>query len=350
MSNFGDLEIFARVVAAGSMSAAGRELGLSPAVVSKRLRRLEDRLGTRLLQRTTRQIALTEAGQGFYERVVAILAGVEEAEAFVSRRSAMARGTLKVSAPTSFGRMHIAPHLIPFMKANPDLSVNMLLSDDLVDIVGDGFDVAIRIAELADSSLVARKLAPVRRVLCATPDYLQENGTPETLAELAEHNCLTHQTSDTWRLEGPDGPVTVRPHGNLSTNSSEVIREAVLAGLGIALRSTWDIGKELSAGKLVQVLPDHHGSTNTAIYAIYPSRQFLPVKVRLFIDYFAELFGSEPYWERGVPATVPEIRPQPEGADGAETGGSGGRTATGPVRGGYRANGQGRDETAPAGE
>ncbi|MEM1377519.1 MAG: LysR family transcriptional regulator [Pseudomonadota bacterium] len=305
MSNFGDLEIFARVVAAGSMSAAGRELGLSPAVVSKRLRRLEDRLGTRLLQRTTRQIALTEAGQGFYERVVAILAGIEEAESFVSRRSSLARGTLKVSAPTSFGRMHIAPYLSSFMQANSDLTVNMLLSDDLVDIVGEGFDVAIRIGELADSSLVARKLAPVRRVLCATPAYLAEHGKPETLNDLSDHNCLTHAVSDTWKLEGPEGIEPFKPHGTLTSNSSEVIREAVLAGVGISLRSTWDVGQDLAEGRLVRVLEQYQGTSNTGIFAIYPSRQFLPVKVRLFIDYLAELFGTVPYWERGVDATVP---------------------------------------------
>ncbi len=299
MSKFGDLEIFARVVGAGSMSAAGRELGLSPAVVSKRLRRLEDRLGTRLLQRTTRQIALTEAGQGFYERVVAILAGVEEAEAFVARRSAVARGTLKVSAPTSFGRMHIAPNLGAFMRENDDLNVNLLLSDDLVDIVGEGFDVAIRIAELEDSSLVARKLAPVRRILCSTPSYLAEHGSPSSLEELQDHNCLTHQVSDTWRLSGPDGVISFRPKGNLSTNSSEVVREATRAGLGVALRSTWDIGQELASGQLVQVLPEYESSTDVAIHAIYPSRQFLPAKVRVFIDYLANLFGPVPYWETG---------------------------------------------------
>ncbi len=299
MGNFGDLEIFARVVGAGSMSAAGRELGLSPAVVSKRLRRLEDRLGTRLLQRTTRQIALTEAGQGFYERVVAILAGVEEAETFVTRRSAIARGTLKVSAPTSFGRMHIAPNLGAFMEDNGDLNVNLLLSDDLVDIVGEGFDVAIRIAELEDSSLVARKLAPVRRILCASPSYLGKQGAPQTLESLEQHNCLTHQVSDSWRLDGPEGTVSFRPSGNLSTNSSEVVREAVLADMGIALRSTWDIGQELADGRLVRVLPEYESSTNVGIYAIYPSRQFLPVKVRVFIDYLANLFGSVPYWESG---------------------------------------------------
>ncbi|MDZ7823630.1 MAG: LysR family transcriptional regulator [Ahrensia sp.] len=297
MSNFGDLEIFARVVGAGSMSAAGRELGYSPAVVSKRLRRLEDRLGTRLLQRTTRQIALTEAGQGFYERVVAILAGVEDAEAFVSRRSAVARGTLKVSGPTSFGRLHIAPNLAGFMADNLDLNVNLILSDDLVDVVGEGYDVAIRIAELADSSLVARKLAPVRRILCASPTYLAAKGKPQTISDLDGHNCLTHKLAEVWRIDSNDGLISFRPTGSLSTNSSEVVREACIAGLGIALRATWDIGNELKEGKLVQVLPEFSPRSDMAIYAIYPSRQFLPIKVRVFIDYLANRFGNDPYWE-----------------------------------------------------
>jgi DNA-binding transcriptional LysR family regulator len=301
MSNFGDLEIFARVVAAGSMSAAGRELGLSPAVVSKRLRRLEERLGTRLLQRTTRQIALTEAGQGFYERVVAILAGVEEAESFVTRRSTAARGVLKITAPTSFGRMHIAPHLAGFMAANPDLNVNLVLSDEFADIVGDGYDIAIRIAELADSSLVARKLAPVRRILCASPEYLERAGIPTSIEDLGNHNCLTHLAGEAWKLMGPDGPVSMRPQGALQTNSSEVIREAVIAGIGVGLRSTWDIGGELSSGALVQILPEYESAHDIAVYAVYPSRQFLPVKVRVFIDYMADIYGSVPYWEAGTP-------------------------------------------------
>jgi DNA-binding transcriptional LysR family regulator len=299
MNSFEDLEIFARVVAAGSMSAAGRELGISPAVVSKRLRRLEDRLGARLLQRTTRQIALTDAGQGFYERVVAVLAGLEEAEVFVSRRSALARGTLKVSAPTSFGRMHVAPHLGPFMRSNPDLSINLVLSDNFVDIVGDGYDLAIRIAELADSSLVARKLAPVHRFLVAAPRYLAEHGRPATLEDLETHVCIATHNNEPWRIHGPEGPVVYRPEGPLHTNSSEVVREAVLAGLGIALRSTWDVGPELAAGELVRVLPDYQASDAVGVYAVYPSRRFLPAKVRLFIDYLAELYGPVPYWERG---------------------------------------------------
>lgn len=301
LNSFPDMEIFARVVAAGSMSAAARELGLSPAVVSKRLRRLEDRLGTRLLQRTTRQLALTEAGQGYHARVVAILASIEEAEDFVTRRSDRARGTLKVSAPTSFGRMHIAPHLARFLKDNPDLSFNLDLSDELIDIVGEGYDLAIRIAELEDSSLVARRLAPVHRVLCAAPAYLERAGTPASIAELQErHVCISTRQQEIWRLDGPQGLELVRTGGPIRTNSSEVVREALLAGLGIALRSTWDVGPELREGRLRVVLPQFRASKNVGLYAVYPTRRFLPAKVRLFIDFLAGLYGPEPYWDQGL--------------------------------------------------
>lgn len=293
------MEIFARVVATGSMSAAARDLGLSPAVVSKRMGRLEERLGTRLMQRTTRRIALTEAGHGYYERVLEILGHIEEAEAFLARKSADARGTLKISAPTTFGRMHIAPYLMPFMRANSDLTVNMQLSDEMVDIVGEGYDLAIRIGDLPDSTLVTRRLAPVRRILVASPAYIEERGIPQRIEDLQDHICLAPHNNDPWRLEGPEGPMTIRPIGPLQTNSSEIVREAVLAGLGIAQRSTWDIGPELAAGKLVQLLSDYSASRHVAIHAVYPSRQFLPAKVRIFIDYLAELYGSVPYWESG---------------------------------------------------
>ncbi|WP_306027006.1 LysR family transcriptional regulator [Stappia sp. MMSF_3263] len=312
MSSFPDMEIFARVVGAGSMSAAGREMGLSPAVVSKRLRRLEDRLGTRLLQRTTRQLALTEAGQGYYKRVVAILASVEEAEAFVTRRSAIARGTLKVSAPTAFGRMHVAPHLGAFLADNPDLSFNLDLSDELIDIVGEGYDLAIRIAELEDSSLVARRLAPVHRVLCAAPAYLERCGAPGSVEDLqANHSCISTTQQDIWRLAGPDGIEMVRTGGPIRTNSSEVVREALLAGLGIALRSTWDIGPELRDGRLRIVLPHYRASKNVGLHAVYPSRRFLPAKVRVFIDFLAKLYGPAPYWDQGLDQwlTIPDSAP-----------------------------------------
>lgn len=299
MTNLGDLEIFSRVVTTGSMSAAGRALGLSPAVVSKRIKRLEERLGTRLLQRTTRQISLTEAGQGFHERILGILSGIEDAEAFVSGRVGAMRGTLRISAPTSFGRLHIAPHLKAFMDANPELTVNLILTDDFSDIVAEGLDLAIRIGELQDSSLVARRLAPVRRVLTASPSYLERHGSPRSMADLAQHFCIPPHSQDIWRLEGPDGPVAYRPQGALITNSSEVVREAVIAGMGIALRSTWDIGPELRNGRLVQVLPQYEGSRNVVLSAVYASRQFLPAKVRVFIDFLAELYGPIPYWEHG---------------------------------------------------
>jgi DNA-binding transcriptional LysR family regulator len=284
------MEVFARVVATGSLSSAGRELGLSPAGVSKRLRRLEETLGTRLLQRTTRQISLTETGQAYFERIGPLIAGIEEAENFVTRRSDAVRGTLKVSAPTSFGRMHIAPHIHDFMRHHPDLAINLQLSDAFVDIVGEGYDLSIRIGELTDSSLVGRKLAPVRRVLCAAPSYLAGRAEPKSLADLDGHLCLPPHNNDTWKLEGPEGTVSFRPAGPLKTNSSEVIREAVIGGAGIALRSTWDIGHELETGKLVQVLPAYEGTRNIGIYALYASRQFLPAKIRVFIDFLVELY------------------------------------------------------------
>ncbi|CAN1503982.1 LysR Transcriptional regulator [Rhabdaerophilaceae bacterium] len=299
MDRLGDLEIFTRVASTGSMSQAARELGLSPPVISKRIKRLEERLGTRLLQRTTRQIMLTDSGRGFCERVVAILGSVDEAEAWVSQRAHVARGPLRISAPTTFGRLHVAPHLVRFLERFPDVGIDLSLSDIFVDVVGDGFDVAIRIADLADTSLVARKLAPNHRLLCATPAYLAKNGVPENLADLTGHKLLLHN-ADHWRLEGPLGMVSVPVASVIVTNSSEVIREAVLAGLGIALRSTWDIGPELKSGKLVPVLNAYRGGQRVAIHAIYPSRRHLPQRTRVFIDFLAELYGPVPSWDQGL--------------------------------------------------
>lgn len=299
MDHLGDLDIFARVVTAKGMSAAGRELGLSPAVISKRIRRLEEALGVRLLQRTTRQIALTEAGQGFYARVVSILASVEDAQAWVASGAAAARGLLRVSAPTSFGRMHVAPHLGPFLDAHPGVRIDLVLSDSFVDLVAGGFDLAIRIGELPDSSLVAKRLAPNHRVLCASPAYLARHGMPEAIGDLARHTLVTHN-ADHWRLEGPQGVETVRVEGRLRTNSSEVVREAALAGLGIALRSTWDVGPDLKAGRLVHVLPEWTGGRRIAVHAVYPSRRHLEQKVRVFIAHLTELYAPSPYWDEGL--------------------------------------------------
>ncbi len=300
MTPIQDMEIFARIVTAGTMTAASQELGVSPAVVSKRIRRLEEQLSTRLFQRTTRQITLTESGQEYYRRVVAILASISDAENAMSTGLDTPQGVLKVSAPTSFGRLHIAPHLGPFLEKYPDLKINLVLADSFVDLVADGIDIAIRIAELEDSSLVARRLAPNHRVICASPSYIKNHNMPETLDDLAKHNCLAANAQDVWRLEGPDGPVDIRVEGQLMTNSSEVVREAVLAGMGIALRSTWDVGPELKKGMLKIILPEYRVVARVGIYAVFPSREFLPIKVRLFIDYLAGIYGQNPYWEDGL--------------------------------------------------
>ncbi len=288
-----DLDIFARVARTGNMSMAGREMGLSPAVVSKRISLLEDRLGARLFQRTTRQLTLTETGEGYFRRVVDILSLCEEAEDYVSRRNTKPRGVLKISAPTSLNRLHIEPHVPAFQARYPDIELDMQLTDTFVDIIREGYDLALRIGELEDSSLVARKLANEHRIICAAPSYIARAGMPQTLVDLAAHNCLVAGAQDVWRLDGPDGAHELRVKGNLRSNSGEFVRNSLLQGLGLALRATWDIGPELARGDLVPVLPDYQGSTKNAIYAVYPCREFMPAKVVAFIDYFAEIIERD---------------------------------------------------------
>jgi len=312
-----DLDIFARVARTGNMSAAGREMGLSPAVVSKRISLLEERLGARLFQRTTRQLTLTETGEGYFKRVVDILSLVEEAEDYVSRRNTKPRGILKISAPTTFTRLHITPHLPEFLSKYPDIEIDMQLTDTFVDIIREGFDLAIRIGELEDSSLVARKLASEIRVICAAPAYLEKAGTPRTLSDLEAHNCLLAGAQDAWRLDGPDGPHEVRVKGNIRTNSAEFVRTALLQGVGIALRATWDIGPEVERGELQVILPEYSGSANNAIHAVYPCREFMPAKVNAFIEFFADLYERDRSWNRQAKSALsaavrpPVRKPQP---------------------------------------
>jgi DNA-binding transcriptional LysR family regulator len=298
------------------MSAAGRDMGLSPAVVSKRISHMEERLGARLFQRTTRQLKLTETGRGFYERVVNILSDIEEAEAFVSQLNEKANGTLRVTAPATFGRMHIAPYLATFMRQHPDLSIDIQLTDTMVDIISEVIDLAIRIGVLDDSSLVAKKLAPCQQIICATPEYLEQHGNPRTLSDLSKHNCLTPIYRQVWRLEGPEGLVTWKPTGSLRTNSSDIIYEALMSSFGIALRSTWAISDELKSGRLKVVMPEFRAAGGVAVYAVYPCRQYVPAKLRVFVDFLAQRYGSEPYWDRGLDllrrqAQLPGGRQQP---------------------------------------
>lgn len=310
MTAISDLDIFARVARTGNMSAAGREMGLSPAVISKRISLLEERLNARLFHRTTRQLTLTETGEGYFRRVVDILSLCEEAEDFVSRRNTKPRGTLKVTAPTSFSRLHIAPRLGEFLERYPEVKLDLHLTDHFEDIIRDGFDLAIRIGELQDSSLVARKLAPETRVLVASPKYFELVDEPKALADLELLNCLSAGAQEHWRLEGPDGISQVKVEGNIRTNSAEFVREALIAGLGIGLRPTWDIAPQLANGELKVVLPEYRGTTNMAIYAVYPCRDYLPEKVNVFIDFLAELFVND-QWGKDAPTLArPDGKPK----------------------------------------
>lgn len=326
MTAISDFDIFARVARTGNMSAAGREMGLSPAVVSKRISLLEERLGARLFQRTTRQLTLTETGEGYFKRVVDILSLVEEAEDFVSRRNTKPRGLLKIAAPATFARLHIAPRLAKFSERFPDIQLDFHLSDNYVDIIREGFDVAVRIGELEDSSLVAKKLSPDKRVICAAPAYLEKIEAPESLGDLETLNCLSAGAQDVWRLEGPEGERQIRVRGNIRSNSGELIRESLLSGLGIGLRSLWEIGPELKSGALKVLLPQYRGSSKVAIHAVYPCREFMPAKANVFIDFLSEHFGLEPYWEQDFMIGERGRNQKPAARAGAEKKGNG--TAT----------------------
>ena len=293
-----DLKIFAAVVRAGSLSAAGRELNISVPVVSKRLAKLEEQLGARLVQRTTRQLTLTDVGEGFVERVLSALDALDDAQLFASV-GAQPAGLLRVSAPTGFGQRHIAPHINAFLTRYPEVQLRLDLSDEFVDLISEGYDIAVRIGSLEDSSFIARRLAPNRRFLCASPEYIAEYGEPQTLDALSDHQLLMTTAQAEWPLEGPDGAFTYVPKQSLQTNSSEVVRAWVLNGMGIALRSTWDVGEELKEGKLKRVLKTYRGHERVGIYALYPSRRQIAPKVRVFIDFLTGLIGPQPEWDEG---------------------------------------------------
>jgi DNA-binding transcriptional LysR family regulator len=306
-----EITIFARIVGTGSLSSAARDLGMSPAVVSRRLASLESRLGVRLINRTTRSLHLTDEGAAYYETCNRVLSEIQEADAAVSAGRAEPRGVLRVALPASFGNQHVAPLVPKFAERYPDVQLALSLSDRAVNVVEEGFDLAVRIADLADSSLAARKLAPNRRVVCASPAYLQRHGIPRTPDELLQHNCLATDFTMNWEYRGPDGkPGSVRVAGRYACDNWEVLREWALAGLGIALKSTWDVRRHLEDGSLVSLLPGYTFATDVAIYAVYPHRRHLPAKTRAFIEFLAESFGPEPYWDRPRGSPKPRIKPR----------------------------------------
>lgn len=299
MESFVALQIFVRIAETGSFSAAARDLGLSKSVVSKKLAALEDRLGGRLINRTTRRLSLTEVGIVFLERAQRILAELEEAEQAVGQFNTEPRGVLRVNAPMSFGILHVAPALGEFMALYPDLSVTLDLGDRQVDLVDEGYDMAVRIAALPDSSLIARRLAPARQVVCASPAYWQRRGQPAHPRDLAGHDGLiyTYQRSpNDWRFRDGDGSFAVHVDGRLAANNGDVLREAALAGLGVCMAPTFIVGEDLRAGRLRAVLDDYI-EDGLAIYAVYPHRRHLSAKVRAVVDFLAVRFGAEPYWD-----------------------------------------------------
>jgi DNA-binding transcriptional LysR family regulator len=295
MDRFLEMRVFAAVVDAGSFVNAAEALDLSKAAVSRIVADLEARLGVRLMHRTTRRQSLTAEGEVFHARSRELLAAVDEAEAEVTERSGRAVGMLKVSAPVSFGVLHLGSLWADFMAQHPDVELEVNLSDRIVDVVEEGIDVAVRIARLRDSSLVSRQLSSTRLVLCASKRYLRKRGTPQHPEELVQHDVLAYTLlamGDTWEFSGPEGPVSVRVKPRLRTNSGDTCRAVALRHKGIILQPTFMVQEDLLSGALVEVLPLYR-SVELGIYAVYPTRRHLLPKVRLLIDYLAVALAKQ---------------------------------------------------------
>ena len=301
MGQFRQISTFVEVVARGSLSAAARAEGIAPAMIGRRLDALEARLGVKLLQRTTRKLALTNEGAAFLEDCQRILGELEEAESAVAERSATASGHLLVSAPAGFGRQHVAPLLPSFLAEHRDVTINLNLNDRMVDVVGEGIDVAIRIASLSDSSLVGVKLADNQRVLVASPAYLKRHGAPATLADLARHNCLAISSEGSqrgWTFRDNGKLLTLKVAGNMVCNDGEVLHDWALAGRGLAWRSMWEVGAEIEAGRLLTVL-DRYAAPGNDIYAVFAQRRHLPLRIRAFVDFLRHTYAQAGYWRKG---------------------------------------------------
>jgi len=297
-----DVSLFVRVCATRNLSAAGREFSLSPAASSARIAQLERQLGARLLHRTTRQIALTMEGEIFLDRAQHLLESAELATASVGHAQVNPEGLLRVAASASFGRLHILPALAAFLKAYPKIRMDLRLSDTIIDLAANGIDVAIRIGELKDSALIAKKLAPNRLVVCATPAYLAEHGTPVHPEDLLQHECIALNGRHQWKFihhskKAAKDVIPVRVSGRISGDSGELLREAALSGLGIAMHSTWAVAEDIKNGRLVPILNDYSIAENMSIWAVYIHKNFIPPKTQAFIDFFAARFGDTPYWD-----------------------------------------------------
>jgi DNA-binding transcriptional LysR family regulator len=297
MTNLAEMAAFVAVVEHKSFSKAGRELRVSTAVMSARIAKLEQSLGVRLLNRTTRQVIPTEEALLYFEDCKNILKQVELAEATLSSRRHKPSGTLKITAPVVFGRRYLGPLLPEFQKRFPDLQLRLTLTDEFVDLLGEGVDLAVRIAALPDSSMMARQLAKSPRLLCASPEYIAVNGTPENPTELLDHNCLllrfSGSTQFQWSFGDRVGRQTIAVKGTLDSNNGDIIRGWAIAGQGICLKSRWEVADDLDKGRLIEIMPQHPPRAVT-ISALYPQGNIVPPKVRVVLDYLVEAFQEIP--------------------------------------------------------
>ncbi|HMM75466.1 MAG TPA: LysR family transcriptional regulator [Gammaproteobacteria bacterium] len=299
MDWFKELNAFSLVARKGSLSAAARCEGVTPAIISRRIDALEDRLGVRLLTRSTRALTLTYEGEMFLKDCMRILNDLANAEAAVAQGSVRVRGHLKITAPAAFGRLHVAPLLMDFLRDHPDLTASLELTDRLIDLMDEGIDCAVRIGELVDSSMVAARLGEVRRVVVGSPSYLQRYGVPHSVEELSAHRCLTLATQAGWVFRDPRRPaltILVKVPSPLVSNDGAVLRAGALAGMGLAWRSHWEVAADLRTGRLVAVL-EQWAAPPIGIHALYPQRAHLPPRLRLFIDLMKETYGRADYWE-----------------------------------------------------
>lgn len=299
MDKLDAMNAFAKVVAAGSYAEAARRLGLTRSAVSKAVMELELLLSARLLDRTTRRVTPTEAGLAYYERCVSILADVEETEIQISRLHDEPRGVLKINAPMSFGILYLGDAVAQFMARYPELRIELVLSDRFIDPLEEGVDVTVRIGALGNSSLIARRLAPARRALVASPPYIERHGAPQTPQDLSAHRCLAYghmAAVHRWQLMQGAEVVAVQITSSLCSNNGEVLRTAALAGNGIANLPTFLVGPEIAAGRLTVVLPDNP-PTELGIFALYAPNRYLAAKTRVFIDFLVARFGEEPRWD-----------------------------------------------------
>jgi len=300
MNEFGAIPVFVAVVENDGFSAASRVLGISKSAVSKRINQLENHLGVRLLHRTTRKLSLTEAGERYFEHAAQALTAAGQAEDAVTELQGEPQGKLKISSPMSFGRLHVAPLIPIFMKRYPKILIDLVMDDRNIDLVAEGFDVAIRSGDMPDSTLIARKLAPLRQVLCASPDYINRYGIPVTPSELSERNCILFSYSgdaNEWTLNKNSKSEVVQVSGCYRVNNSEALLVALREGIGIGRLPTFVAGPDLREGNLVRILKTYHIPDHT-FYAVFPERQYLPAKVRTFLDFSINYFGGDqPYWD-----------------------------------------------------